>query len=177
MKIIPIFVEENTELKIYSIHYNDQSLCEFDRLFDDWNNPAFLDDFFLNNIRDLQEGYYAPMDIPEAIYRTIEEANEFENILLEADGNITNFEEIFKPLDNYEYRIRDYLKIKGRIRKGWLRIYAIKIAPACYIITGGAIKLTLDMKAPHLAFELRKIEKVKTFLREENILDDQDLNP
>lgn len=96
---------------------------------------------------------------------------------METDGNFTNFEDIFKPLDNYEYRIRDYLKTKGRIKKGWLRIYAIKIAPACYIVTGGAIKLTLQMKAPHLAQELKKIEKVKSFLRKENILDDQDLNP
>lgn len=177
MKITPIFVEESKLVKIYSIHYDDQALCEFDKLFDNWNNPEFLDNFFLTNLSDLQEGYYGPIDIPEAIYRTIDEANEFENILLEEGGNIANFEDIFKPLDNYEYRIRDYLKTKGRIRKGWLRIYAIKIAPACYIITGGAIKLTLDMKAVHLEQELRKIERVKSFLREENILDDQDIKP
>ena len=177
MKIIPIFVSGNTPVKVYSIHYEDQSLCEFDKLFEDWNNPSFLDNFFLENTSDLQEGYYGPMNIQEAIYRTIEEANEFENILLETDGHITHFEDLFKPLDNYEYRIRDYLKTKGRVRKGWLRIYAIKIAPACYIITGGAIKLTLEMRAPHLALELRKLEKVKSFLRDGNILDDHDLNP
>lgn len=28
----------------------------------------------------------------------------------------------------------------------WLRLYAIKLEPGCYIITGGAIKLTRTME-------------------------------
>ena len=42
-------------------------------------------------------------------------------------------------------------KEKARIKErpqhaSWLRIYAIKLEPGCYIITGGAIKLTRTMQ-------------------------------
>lgn len=85
---------------------------------------------------------------------------------------VTDF---FKPLDNHEYRISDHQRNKSRLYGGWLRIYAIKIAPACYIVTGGAFKLTRDMKPPHLQQELRKLERVKDFLRDEGIIYSEDL--
>lgn len=55
----------------------------------------------------------------------------------------------------------------------WLRIYAIKLASGIYIITGGAIKLTATMQErEHTRKELIKIEKVRRFLLQENIIDD-----
>jgi hypothetical protein len=42
-----------------------------------------------------------------------------------------------------------------------------------YIITGGAIKLTLKMdEREHTREELRKLELVRSFLLNENIIDD-----
>ena len=42
-----------------------------------------------------------------------------------------------------------------------------------YIITGGAIKLTATMQErPHTQAELDKIEKVRRFLLDEGIVDD-----
>lgn len=56
----------------------------------------------------------------------------------------------------------------------WLRIYAIKLAAGIYIITGGAIKLTATMQErEHTLLELQKMEKVRRFLLEENIVDDE----
>ena len=47
----------------------------------------------------------------------------------------------------------------------WLRIYAIKLEPGCYIITGGAIKLTRTMQErAHTLAELNKMEQVRNFL-------------
>lgn len=47
----------------------------------------------------------------------------------------------------------------------WLRIYAIKLEPGCYIITGGAIKLTRTMQErEHTLAELTKMEKVRSYL-------------
>ena len=55
----------------------------------------------------------------------------------------------------------------------WLRIYAIKLSEGVYLITGGAIKLTLRMEErEHTRRELVKMEKVRAFLLHEHIIDD-----
>ena len=54
----------------------------------------------------------------------------------------------------------------------WLRIYAIKLEPGIYVITGGAIKLTKTMQErEHTLQELAKMEKVRRFLLDHNIID------
>jgi hypothetical protein len=59
-------------------------------------------------------------------------------------------------------------------RSSWLRIYAIKLAKGVYVVTGGAIKLTATMQErEHTAAELAKIEKVRNFLLDEKIIDDE----
>jgi hypothetical protein len=83
---------------------------------------------------------------------------------------------LFKPLNNFEYAITAYQKSKARIRKGWLRLYAIRLAENCYLVTGGAINLTLDMKRAHLQNELNRLEQAKLFLRSNGIAYPEDLN-
>ncbi|MBQ2060662.1 MAG: hypothetical protein II491_05260, partial [Prevotella sp.] len=67
---------------------------------------------------------------------------------------------------------------KARLRKvvghsSWLRIYAIKLASGVFVITGGAIKLTLRMdEREHTRQELRKMDMVRRFLLSENIIDE-----
>ena len=57
-------------------------------------------------------------------------------------------------------------KEKARLRNtprhaSWLRIYAIKLEPGIYVITGGAIKLTRTMQErEHTLVELARMEKV-----------------
>ena len=55
-------------------------------------------------------------------------------------------------------------------------MYAIRLAPNCYLVTGGAIKLTYDMRPKHLQNELAKLEKAKTFLKNNDIEFPEDLN-
>jgi hypothetical protein len=43
-------------------------------------------------------------------------------------------------------------------------------------VTGGAIKLTHDMKRAHLQNELKKLEQAKLFLRTDGIEYPEDLN-
>lgn len=61
---------------------------------------------------------------------------------------------------------KEKAKVKNRPRHAsWLRIYAIKLEPGCYIITGGAIKLTRTMQErEHTLAELNKMEVVRSFL-------------
>lgn len=63
-------------------------------------------------------------------------------------------------------------KVYGSMRKSWLRVYAIRIEENLFIITGGAIKLTKTMnERPHLMAELDKMEAVKLWLIENQVID------
>ena len=68
-------------------------------------------------------------------------------------------------------------KEKARIKDrpehaSWLRIYAIKLEPGCYIITGGAIKLTRTMQErEHTLKELDKMEQVRNYLINNQAID------
>lgn len=86
---------------------------------------------------------------------------------------------IFRPLDNNRTAEMLLGKEKARLRKNtnhhpsWLRIYALKLSSGIYIVTGGAIKLTARMQErEHTLKELHKMEKVRQFLFDENIVDE-----
>ena len=66
-------------------------------------------------------------------------------------------------------------KEKGRPnRQSWLRLYAIKLNVGIYIITGGAIKLTRTMQErEHTLIELERMEKVRNFLLNEHVFDEE----
>ena len=68
---------------------------------------------------------------------------------------------------------KEKARIKDRNQHAsWLRIYAIKLEPGCYIITGGAIKLTRTMQErTHTLEELNKMEAVRNFLIEGRVID------
>ena len=89
-----------------------------------------------------------------------------------------NLDLIFRPLSNNRTIAEMLEKMKARGERtnrhdSWLRIYAIRLADDKYIITGGAIKLTATMQErPHTQAELDKIEKVRRFLLDEGIVDD-----
>ena len=83
---------------------------------------------------------------------------------------------IFQPLNNNEYHLRPLQKSKarGNREKRWLRIYAIRFAANCFVVTGGAIKLTLNMEAPHLQEELQKLERTRQFLESHHLREQTD---
>ena len=85
-------------------------------------------------------------------------------------------EKQIKPLNDFEYAITTHQKSKVRILKGWLRVYAIRLAQNCYLITGGAIKLTQNMERKHLQKELKKLDQARMFLRNNEIDYPEDLN-
>lgn len=59
----------------------------------------------------------------------------------------------------------------------WLRIYAIKLEPGIFIVTGGAIKLTATMQErEHTLKELYRMEKVRQYLLSENVIDADGFN-
>lgn len=181
MKIVPIFISQNSEGGLWSIQLEGEAQSEFEAFFDHVNDVEWLYDFFDQNRSDLQGGFFGGLSISDAVSRTLIEAEEMENALydLSEQGFETkdwNLQHLFKPLNNFEYAIAIHQKSKARIKKGWLRLYAIRLTENCFLVTGGAIKLTLDMKKAHLEYELKKLERAKQFLRANGIDYPEDLN-
>ena len=181
MKLVPIFIAQDSEEGLWSIRLDGATGSEFEAFFDHVNDTEWLYDFFDQNRADLHSGFFGTVSVATAVKRTLDEAEEMENALYEFSeqgfhGNDLNLQHIFKPLNNFEYAIAIHQKSKARIKKGWLRLYAIRLAENCYLVTGGAIKLTLDMKRGHLEYELKKLDQAKQFLRTNGIDYPEDLN-
>ncbi|MFX1707502.1 hypothetical protein PV783_26260 [Chitinophaga sp. CC14] len=179
MKLIRIFVPENatTPDGLYSIQYDQKEYSEYTCIMQTWRNQRELRDFFNRNSPDLRNGFWGETSIDEAIVTTITDAVRFEDTLFTCCQDINyELQYIFQPLFNTEYRLISLQKSKGKIRRSWLRLYALRIDKNCFIITGGAIKLTNNMRPVHLQEELSKLERTKRFLQSKNIQIPEDLN-
>ncbi len=72
----------------------------------------------------------------------------------------SQWETCFSTLGKEKARLKDAHK-----HASWLRIYAIKLEPGIYVITGGAIKLIRTMQErEHTLQELTKMEMVRSHL-------------
>ncbi len=184
MKIVPIFAKENKREGLFSIHLKGQKEDELTKLVEQWLlDPSYLFDFFTLHQNDLNDGYYGKnISIQQAIIFTQNEAEYLFNQLeqLAVSGTTTDGDNLslaFKPLHNQEYSPKDLQEVKAKtpIKKRWLRIYAIKIGPNTFIVTGGAIKLVGKMdERTHLLKEKQKLDDIRNYLKEEGILDQDD---
>lgn len=172
MKIVRIFEELNTLL---SFKYDSEYDNEFERLFDLWNDTEYLYNFFEDNKEFLKDSYWSDTSLSNIVTMTIELAGKFEDKILEfesfgVDEQRMYLETIFEPLSSTIYKER--IITESKAKEFWLRIYALKVNKSVFIITGGAIKLTQEMK-DHEATnkELKKLELCKNFLIENSITD------
>jgi len=78
MKIIPIFGKN-----LFAIQHTGETQDEFAKMFDLWQDPEFLEEFFETHKIDLINNYWGDWTIEEAIIKTFEYAQDFENKLLE----------------------------------------------------------------------------------------------
>lgn len=153
---------------LWAVRYDGADDNALQQLFSQWNDPEWLVDFFLENMSDL-ESYFKITDINQAIYDTIDDSLRIQCLILDISPD-ADLDRIFRPLNNSRTSEMLLGKEKARIKErpvhaSWLRIYAIKLEPGCYIITGGAIKLTRTMQErEHTLAELNKMEQVRNFL-------------
>jgi hypothetical protein len=170
MKIVRIF--DNC---LFAFKYEDEKTNEFKRLFDLWNDPEYLEDFFDLNKTDLQSKFWEGITIEEAIFKTVSHANQLEKRLSDlsekpVDEQTQNLDSLFEPLSINQIHTIDLEKRKAK--NNWLRIYALRINKSIYLITGGAIKLTAKMQdREHTKRELLKLEKCRKYLKENGISD------
>jgi hypothetical protein len=172
MKIVRIFEGQNCLL---SFKYDNEDDDEYSRLFDLWNDTEYIYNFFEDNQEFLNDIYWSEKSIDELVLTTIDLAGKFENTLLEYENieiekQQKYLEEIFEPLSQSLYRESSLTKSKSK--ESWLRIYALKVNKSVFMITGGAIKLTQEMKDHELTNnELKKLEKCRNYLIDNGITD------
>ncbi len=97
----------------------------------------------------------------EAIYDTIKDSDRLQCLIMDISPD-ADLDKLFRPLENNRFADMLLGKEKARLKEtqkhaSWLRIYAIKLEPGIYVITGGAIKLTRTMQErEHTLHELTK---------------------
>lgn len=181
MEIVCIFGGRNEEEGLYAVRYEKEGPDEFTRLFRLWDDLAYVREFCEIHYDDLQSSFRRHLSLEECVQEIIDEAAQMEDQLHD-HCNANGLQELFKPLSNYEYVLYPLQKSKACIRsivfrRPRIRIYAIRLAPNLFIITGGAIKLTATMQErPHLKEELSKLERVKTWLKENELDIPESLN-
>lgn len=161
--------------RLWSVQYEGDDFNALQMLFDQWEDPMWLRDFFKKNIDDLSS-YFKITDVNQAIFDTLEDREKLQCLILDISPD-ADLDKLFRPLDNNRTQEMLLGKEKARLKNtprhaSWLRIYAIKLEPGIYIVTGGAIKLTATMQErEHTLKELEKMEKVRTHLLEQDIVD------
>lgn len=166
-------ITENENL--WAVRYDDSLDNVLDTILGQWNDVSWLRSFFKQNSADLAS-YFKITDVNKAIYDTIEDSERLQCLIMDISPD-ANLDEIFRPLDNSRTAEMILGKEKARLRNtprhaSWLRIYAIKLDPGIYVITGGAIKLTRTMQErEHTLVELARMEKVRRFMLDNGIAD------
>lgn len=161
---------------LWAVHYDNEQFNTLAMVFEQWNDMGFLQKFFTENFEDLQS-YFKITNVNQAIFDTIDDSEELECLIMDISPD-ANLDELFRPLENSRASEMMLGKEKTRLRNrprhaSWLRLYAIKLSAGMYIITGGSIKLTRTMQErAHTLAELQKMEKVRQYLIDNNVLDD-----
>lgn len=171
---------------IYSIKYDGEEYSEFDRLFDLWNDVGYVVGFMNDNKAYLANPVWARTSEPEEAARAVlTEAFELGDLFVDlyentTDGTIPDFDSYFKYLEGrYKYELEyQPMKSYGTGHPPLLRLYAIKMQPNTYLITGGGIKLADTIQnSPDLKDHvLQNTDKVRTWLRENGIMDSNDMD-
>lgn len=173
--MIQSFDDITADGRLWAVRYKGDEDNILECLFSKWDDVEWLRVFFKNNLADLKT-YFKISDVDVAIDITAEDSDILQRKILDLSPD-ANLDELFRPLYNYPTNALTLNREKANPktlthRKSWLRIYALKLEDGCYIITGGAIKLTKTMnEREHTLEELLRQEKVRNFLLSNRIID------
>lgn len=165
MEIVTIFAH-----RLFAFHYNGEANNEYDRLLDLWTDTEYVRTFLNANDEDIPKGKTKRQFVNYIRQDAYSIDEQLIRITETTDQLLSYF---FKPLHNYEYEFKILSLQKGR--QHCLRLYAIKIDEDTFVITGGAIKLPLHHlmeDREHTRVELQKLERAKSYLRENGIFDE-----
>jgi len=156
MKIVCIFTD-----RLFSFHYDGESDNEYDRLMELWTDVDYLYDFaHRNNVA----------DIDAFVYDTLRDAENLQDFIEETHPLLDAY---FLPLDDIAWKTQYLSFQKGKIIRKRLRLYAIKLDDNCFVITGGAIKMSQAMQDhPDTDRELGKLKSARLFLHHNHVFDE-----
>lgn len=166
--------------RLWAVKYDGEELNCFESLFNQWYDMSWLMKFFKENLKDLSD-YFRITNVYQAIMDTMDDASKLECLMLDISDD-ANLDTLFRHLENSRFAEmtlgREKAKGQGANRhKSWLRIYAIRMDPGVYLVTGGAIKLTATMaERSHTMAELAKMERVRSVLIDNGIFDFDSFN-
>lgn len=180
MKIDAIFA--HVKDKLLSVQFEVNDCDEFTLAFRKWNDIEYLEAFFENNKNDLQSGFYGAITIEEAIFSTIDEAAVFEEKIrrvakigkFKTESSLQDL--VFYPLhkNDRNYKLQE-TRAYGTGNDSWLRMFAVRISPECFVVSGSAIKLTGAMgDQDHTADELTKLKITAAYLKENGLIEEDD---
>lgn len=151
---------------------------EFRKLYDLWKDPLYLADFFEENESFFNVPYWQGVTEESFVKDVIKSSRlVFQQIdeLLKSGMLLSLFESLDEAEDSK--RKRGY-KFKVKAKYGYIsnkmafRFYGIIVDEDTICITGGAIKIVLEMKdAPNTAIELKKMEMVSRDLESNGVFD------
>jgi len=161
--------------RLWAVRYEGEEDNTLSMVFAQWDDVQWLRSFFKANITDLQN-YFQISDVDVAIDVTADDSDVLQRKILDISPD-ANLDELFRPLNNMRSTEMMLDKEKANPKtlthhRSWLRIYALKLEDGCYIITGGAIKLTLTMQErEHTLEQPLRQEQVRNFLLSNQIID------
>lgn len=158
MIIFNIFAEQ-----LFAFQYQGEDDNEYDRLMELWTDVYYLREYAKSN---------KIQNIDQFVKNRLKDAEQIQDLLEEITTNKEPLEYYFRPLFDSENGIKILSLQKGKIQKNGIRLYAIKIDDNCFVITGGAIKMSQTMQGhPDSNQELIKIQQAKTFLQDNDVFD------
>lgn len=155
-------------------------LNEFDKLFALWSSPAYLVEFYEENLSFFEDDYWTGITITRFVIDVKQSLPQIKRSLRESmDKN--ELSTLAEPLEDLDAAGRLYRSIRVKFKQGDIlqrfafRIYAIEVEEdKCYLVTGGAIKIARRMEqAPNTRIELKKLDYAFDELRK-NVVDTKD---
>ena len=158
MKIVRIFADQ-----LFAFHYNNEADNEYDRLMELWTDVNFLKSYSKKNNID---------DVNSFINDILQDAEQIQDLLENINQNNQPYGFYFEPLQYSEGKKLLAFQ-KGKIKRNRLRYYAIKIDANCFVITGGAIKMSQTMQEhPDTDNELTKLKIARAYLKNNGVFDE-----
>ncbi len=159
MKIVSIFADQ-----LFAFHYENEVDNEYDRLMNLWTDTGYLQAYAKENkVKNLY-------DFIDEILKDTEAIQDFLN---DIQTNKEPHEFYFQPLQVSEGKYKILAFQKGKIVQNKLRLYAIKIDANCFVITGGAIKMSQIMQDHEdTDNELKKLNNARAYLNKEEVFDE-----
>lgn len=162
MKIVRIF-----EDRLFSLVDESEGSDELSRLLNLWSNVAFLYEYARSN------GVADVRSFTRGVLLHLEQIQDWIERIRTKQEPMDYF---FQPLSLIEHNRVLGLR-KGKMTHNPLRIYGIKVDEDCFLITGGAIKMSQTMQGhPDTMNELLKMTRVRDFMIQEGVFDASSLN-